>query len=184
MVVTDHWGGSALDSEFVYVESLPPEGTIFAESFDSEEEFDFSKDWTYSFKKYSPDLRIEENSFPGKEDGIRYVVKVGIDYKFQVSQNGVITTFLSMNELSEFWQMNVQSESEFDVEVKFKPELVFNWNFCSYQGQNYNRVKDLQSQLTNMTPNDPRVQELKSRRRFHNRFGKDLRPAGAGFGGG
>jgi len=44
----------------------------------------------------------------------------------------------------------------------------------SYQGQNYNRVKDLQSQLTNMTPNDPRVQELKSRRRFHNRFGKDM----------
>ena len=44
----------------------------------------------------------------------------------------------------------------------------------SYQGQNYNRVKDLQSQLTNMTPNDPRVQELKSRRRFHNRFGKDI----------
>jgi hypothetical protein len=138
VVVTDHWGASALDSERVYVESLPPEGTIFAESFDSEEEFDFSKDWTYSFKKYSPDLRIEENSFPGKEDGIRYVVKVGIDYKFQVSQNGVITTFLSMDELSEFWQMNVQSESEFDVEVKFKPELVFNWNFCNYQGHNCN----------------------------------------------
>ena len=83
-------------------------------------------------------MRIEENSFPGKEDGIRYVVKVGIDYKFQVSQNGVITTFLSMDELSEFWQMNVQSESEFDVEVKFKPELVFNWNFCNYQGHNCN----------------------------------------------
>ena len=138
VVVTDHWGASALDSERVYVESLPPEGTIFAESFDSEEEFDFSKDWTYSFKKYSPDMRIEENSFPGKEDGVRYVVKVGIDYKFQVSQNGVITTFLSMDELSEFWQMNVQSESEFDVEVKFKPELVLNWNFCNYQGHNCN----------------------------------------------
>ena len=44
----------------------------------------------------------------------------------------------------------------------------------SYQGQNYNRIKDLQVQLPNMDRNDPRVQELKQRRRFHNRFGKDM----------
>ena len=41
-------------------------------------------------------------------------------------------------------------------------------------GQNYNRIQDLQVQLPNMDPNDPRVQELKQRRRFHNRFGKDI----------
>ena len=41
-------------------------------------------------------------------------------------------------------------------------------------GQNYNRIQDLQVQLPNMDRNDPRVQELKQRRRFHNRFGKDI----------
>lgn len=138
LYVSDSYGATQDGDFYVNVEQFPPHGTYYPPEFATKSEFDFSEEWSYTFTKYSPEISVIRENVPYFDDGIRYSIKLGIKYNFLVIQEGLVTTLNSVEELDSLVSLKLQSESEFDVEVLFKPELVLNWNFCNFYGNQCN----------------------------------------------
>jgi hypothetical protein len=129
--VIDSWGRASKETVDLHVESFPPNGTTFASEFEDANDFDFSRDWSFRYDKFSPTMRVQNKYVV--DGGIDYSFKVGIRYNFQVAQSGNVMIFNSVEEGLDYWNAAIQySTSDINVEVLFRPELVLEFAFCNF----------------------------------------------------